>query len=305
MEIAYGDQSATIVEVGGGIRSYSLRGLPLLDPYDADAMCTSGRGQVLAPWPNRIERGRYTFDDVEHQLPLTEVSHMNAIHGLVRWASWRVAEREADRVAMEHLLHPQPGYPFTLAFRVEYRLSAEGLSVRLTATNKGMARCPYGAGAHPYLKLGDGSVDSLLLRVPAHTVLHGNEQGIPVRAEGVKSTPFDYREPRPIGNTVLDHAFTDLERDSDGLTRVHLSQPEGGNGVTLGVDQSFHYLMLFTGDTLPDVNRRSLAVEPMTCAPNAFRSGESLLVLEPGESTTSRWGIEPVIGAASQSGSAG
>ena len=49
--------------------------------------------------------------------------------------------------------------------------------------------------------------------------------------------------------------------------------------------------MLFTGDPLPDVNRRSLAVEPMTCPPNAFRSGEALTRLEPGDSATGAWGI--------------
>jgi aldose 1-epimerase len=63
--------------------------------------------------------------------------------------------------------------------------------------------------------------------------------------------------------------------------------------VTLWVDESYVYLMLFTGDTRPDVNRRSLAVEPMTCPPNAFRTGDSLIRLEPNDSTTAAWGITP------------
>ena len=54
--------------------------------------------------------------------------------------------------------------------------------------------------------------------------------------------------------------------------------------------------MVFTGDPLPDVARRSLAVEPMTCPPNAFRTGDSVSRLEPGESTASTWGIEPRLG---------
>ena len=68
-----------------------------------------------------------------------------------------------------------------------------------------------------------------------------------------------------------------------------------GNGrvVTLWVDEGYPYLMLFTGDPLPDVDRRALAVEPMTCPPNAFRTGESLIRLAPGQSTASTWGIEP------------
>jgi aldose 1-epimerase len=86
---------------------------------------------------------------------------------------------------------------------------------------------------------------------------------------------------------------TDLERDGDGLARVELLDPEGGTGVALWADASFGYLMAFSGDPLPDVARRSLAVEPMTCPPNAFQSGRSLICLEPGRSFTSTWGIEP------------
>ena len=91
---------------------------------------------------------------------------------------------------------------------------------------------------------------------------------------------------------MLDHAFTDLERDADGLARVatHGTRTEGA-AVELWVDETYPYLMVFTGDPLPDVDRRSLAVEPMTCPPNAFNSGEKLTVLEPGQTITSAWGI--------------
>ena len=106
-------------------------------------------------------------------------------------------------------------------------------------------------------------------------------------------TEFDFRAGRPIGDTKLDNAFTELERGEDGRARVSLSDPDSGRAVTLWVDGSYGYLMLFTGDPLPDVNRRSLAVEPMTCPPNAFRTGDSVIRLEPGQSTTSVWGIDP------------
>lgn len=293
VEIAFGDQSAVIVEVGGGLRSYSCGEFPLLDGYAVDEMCTSGRGQVLAPWPNRIEDGQYEFDGLQHKLPLDEPDRRNAIHGLVRWASWRVSDPQPDRVAMEHTIHPQPGYPFSLGLRIEYQLTADGLSARLTATNVGKARCPYGAGAHPYLRLGDRKIDTLGLRAPARTVLHSSERGIPAHSNPVDGTEYDFRRLRTIGQTVLDHALTDLERDADGIARIYLSDPERRNGLTIWADRSYGYIMLFSGDPLPDVDRRSIAVEPMTCPPNAFRSGESVVVLEPGESFASRWGIEP------------
>jgi aldose 1-epimerase len=292
IEIALGDQRAVVVEVGGGLRAYSAAGGELLDGYSIDQMCPSGRGQVLIPWPNRLEDGAYEFEGQRHQLTLDEPENRNAIHGLVRWAGWTVAEREPHRVVMRHELHPRPGYPFSLALAVEYALSEEGLAVRTTATNVGSRACPYGSGAHPYLTVGTPTVDSTVLHAPAGTVLHSNERGIPVDAVPVEGTDYDFRHPRPIGATRLDHCLTDLERDADGIAQVTLHRPDGG-GLSLWVDEGYPYLMLFTGDPLPDVARRSLAAEPMTCPPNSFRTGTDLIRLAGGQSISSRWGLHP------------
>jgi aldose 1-epimerase len=293
IEIAHGDQRAVVVEVGGGLRKYTLDGRNLLDGYGADEMSSSGRGQVLIPWPNRIQDGRYSFDGQDHQLPLDDVEEQDAIHGLVRWGSWIAGERAENRVVMEHALHPQPGYPFSLALSVEYLLTEEGLLVRTTATNRGSRPCPYGSGNHPYLAFSGSRVDSLTLRVPANTLLRSDERGIPVDRLPVGETDYDFRRPRAIGATELDHAFTDLVRAENGRARVELQDPDTGTELTLWVDETYPYVMVFTGDPLPDVSRRSLAVEPMTCPPNAFRSGEQLIRLEPGRSFTSSWGIDP------------
>ncbi len=291
VELELGDQRAVVVEVGGGLRAYSAGGRELLDGYGADELCTSGRGQLLLPWPNRIQEGRYDFGGRSHQLALTEPEAANAIHGLVRWAAWTIAEQEPDRVVLEHVLHPQPGYPFTLDLRIEYALSDSGLNVRTTATNAGRDACPYGAGAHPYLTVGTDAVDSMLLQAPGRTALESDERGIPTGRVAVDGTEYDFRRERALGPTRLDHCFTDLERDDDGLARVVLRHPETRAELTLWLDNAYGYLMLFTGDPLPDVARRSLAVEPMTCPPNAFQTGEALIELEPGRSFASTWGL--------------
>jgi len=291
IEIVAEDQQAMVVEVGGGLRSYSAGGRELIDGYGAHEMSSSGRGQALIPWPNRLQDGSYEFDGRRHQLPLNEPERRNAIHGLVRWAAWTASTRERHRVVMEHMLYPQPGYPFALRLRIEYALLDNGLRVRTTATNVGAAACPYGSGAHPYLTLGTAVVDRLILHTPARTVLQSDKRGLPIATQAVKDTEYDFRQPRPIGSTKLDHALTDLERDEDGLARVELRDPDRGTEVSLWVDKNYPYLMLFSGDPLPDVCRRSLAVEPMTCPPNAFRTGEALIRLEPGSSFTSTWGI--------------
>lgn len=294
IEIALGDQRAVVAEVGAGLRAYTSGGRPLIDGYEVDQMSPSGRGQLLIPWPNRVQDGVYEFDGERHQLPLTQPDEQNAIHGLVRWGPWAVRERDPHRVVMGQVLHPQPGYPFALELSAEYGLSEAGLHVRTTAVNLGPRPCPYGSGAHPYLTVGSARVDTTILSVPAATVLQSDHRGIPTGAAPVDGTEHDFRRPRPIGATQLDHCFTDLVRDHDGVARVVLRDQNEDLGVTLWVDDSHSYLMLFTGDPLPDVDRRSLAVEPMTCPPNAFRTGEGLVRLEPGEAFTSTWGISPV-----------
>jgi aldose 1-epimerase len=293
IEIRAGNQRVVVVEVGAGLRVYTVGERAVLDGYGEDEMAGAGRGQVLIPWPNRLEGGAYEFADRWHHLPLNEEGAENAIHGLVRWSAWSVAVREPDRVVMEHTVHPQPGYPFSVALSLEYSLSDDGLRVTSTATNIGREQCPYGSGMHPYLTVGTDTVDTVTLRAPGRTILHTDARGIPDGTAPVDDTEYDFREPREIGAAKLDNAYTHLVRDDDGLARVELRHPDGETTVSLWLDESYRYVELFTGDSQPSVNRRSLAVEPMTCPPNAFRTGEALVVLEPGESTTASWGIEP------------
>jgi aldose 1-epimerase len=296
IEIQHGDQRAVIVEVGGGLREYEAGGVAVLDGYAEDERCRSGRGQILAPWPNRLRDGSYEWRGERQQLALSEATNGNAIHGLVRWANWTVRERGRSQVTMQHVLHPQDGYPFALELLLHYSLDDRGLTVAATARNLGDAPAPYGIGAHPYLTVGTETIDECLLAAPGGMRLLTDERSIPVDALAVDGSAHDFREPRLIGVTQLDTCFTELARDAGGRARVVLSTAGGSRSVTLWLDQRHTHLMLFTGDTVvAERRRRGLAVEPMTCAPNAFQSGEGLRTLEPGESLTSAWGIEPGI----------
>lgn len=297
IEIARGEQRVGVVALGGGLRSYDAGGRELLNGFQPGERPASGRGQVLAPWPNRIEDGSYEFEGKRLQLPLSEPENGNAIHGLVRGVAWNLVDHESDRVVLDYTLEPQPGYPFALGLSIEYVLLDAGLTVTTTAWNLSSENCPYGAGQHPYLTLGTPTIDTLRLQVPGRVVAFSDERGLPVRSAPVEGTEYDFRAGREIGGTVLDHAFTELERDDDGQARVLLDDVAGGAGLTLWVDESYRYLMLYTGDSRPDVARRGLAVEPMTCPPNAFRTGDSVIRLEPGESIASSWGIEPRLAA--------
>ncbi len=280
-----------VVEVGAGLRSYTAGDRAILDGYGEDEMAPAGRGQVLIPWPNRLQDGAYEFAGTQYRLPLNEPEAGNAIHGLVRWAAWSVGER--DRGSSRDGAHAASAARLSVRARAHARVRARptpASRVTSTATNVGREACPYGSGMHPYLTVGTETVDTVVLRAPGRTVLQTDARGIPVGAAPVEGTEYDFRQPRAIGSTRLDNAYTDLERDDDGRARVELRHPDDGSTLSVWLGEGYRYLELFTGDSQPSVDRRSLAVEPMTCPPNAFRSGEGVLVLEPGRVDDGRMG---------------
>lgn len=293
VEIVSGTQRAVITGVGGSLRLYEVDGRSVVDGYRIDEMASGGRGQLLIPWPNRIGDGRYQFRGSDYQLPLSDPSRLNANHGLVRWSTWALEQTQPNGATARYHLFPQPGYPFSLELEVEYQLSERGLRVRIVATNVGATAAPYGAGQHPFVQVGTELIDDAILRIPAGSTLPTDRRGLPSGAAvPVDDTDLDFRQPHPIGPTVLDTCYCDIDRDADGVVRVVLSHPSGRPSVTVWGDSSVAYLMVFTGDTLTaDRRRRSVAIEPMTCPPNAFVTGSDVMVLEPGQQTTTSWGI--------------
>jgi aldose 1-epimerase len=291
-ELRRGDQHAVIVEVGGGIREYSHGGRAVLESFPVDSMCDAAHGTPLIPWPNRLADGRYSFEGAEHQLPLNEPERNNAIHGLLRWRPWSAGERSDDGVTMRARLLPLEGYPFALQLELRYELGDDGLTVSTTAHNLGDHPCPYGAGQHPYLSPGEGLVDDCTLELPAAVRLVNDERHqVPVGRESVAGTPYDFRGARRLGDQQIDDAFTELERGADGRATARLVCPDGAT-VELWADEGYPFLQAYSGDTLPPPRRRrALAVEPMTCAANAFRSGDGLLVVAAGQSVTTSWGV--------------
>ena len=285
-----------MVEVGGGLRAYAFRGGDVLAGYPRDVRCLAGRGQLLMPWPNRIRDGRYAFAGQDHQLALTEPDRGHAIHGLVRWAIWSVLEQAEDAVTVGCRLRPQQGWEWSLDLSVTYALTATGLTVTPCARNVGTDAAPFGFGAHPYLSVGEDRVDEVEVRIPAASLLDVDDRLLPVGLAAVDDTDHDFRKPRLLGELALDTAYTNVVADADGCWRVTLAHPHTGRVVTLWADASaYPWLQVFTGDSLPLPARRAsgIAVEPMTCPPDAFNTGDDLLVLAPGQEFAASWGITP------------
>jgi len=293
-EIAFEDQRAVVVEVGGAVRRYDVGGREVLEPFDVDAMCDGAHGTPLIPWPNRLGGGRYTWDGTEHQVALTEPEQSNAIHGFLRWRPWTVADRADHHVTMAARIFPMKGYPFHLDVQVAYRLGPDGLTVTTTASNVGGEACPYASGHHPYLSPGSGLIDEAVLEVPAETRIDTDERQLPTTTETVDGTPYDFREPRRLGHIHIDYAFGGIRWDDQDRATVRL-RGEDGLHAELWIDRSYRYLEIFTGDTLgPGRRRTGLGVEPMTCPPNGFATGDDVVRLEPGTSHVATWGARLV-----------
>ena len=293
-----GDYTATIASVGASLRTLQHHGRDLVVPFTADEIRPVFRGATLAPWPNRVVDGRYTFNGVEEQLPLTEPDRGNALHGLAAWLDFTAVDRSASHVVLVATIEAQSGYPHRVEVTVTFALDESGLHSTVSGLNTGHDEAPWGTGPHPYLTPGTGRVDDWSLSLPAASVLTVTEDRlIPIGLADVAAEDggaFDFRTPRLIGTTFIDHAFTDLSRDDDGTAEVTLTAADGtGVGMTWANDCA--WVQVHTADQVnPDTSRLGLAVEPMTCPPDAFNSGTDLNVLAPGPPATAGWSIRAI-----------
>jgi aldose 1-epimerase len=285
---------AVVVEVGGGLRSYRRDGADVLYGFGEDEICPGCAGQILAPWPNRLRDGQYTFDGESYQLSLSEPERHNAIHGLVNWVRWHAVEQREDAVTLQLDMVPQLGYPWQLQLRVTWSVSADGLKAEHSVTNLSDRPAPFGLCVHPYVHIPGVAVDDLTVTVPAHSRLLSDSRLLPIGAARVAGTEYDFTEGRRLGPMVLDTAFGDLDRDADGISQVTLEAADG-RGIACWADESFPWWQVYSSDTLsPARLRKAVAVEPMSCPPDAFRSGRDLARIEPGQAWQGSWGIRPL-----------
>jgi len=303
VRITFGDYAADIASVGASLRTLTYRGRDLVVPFDADVLRPVFRGSVLVPWPNRVAAGHYSFDGTAHRIPINEPERSTALHGLAVWADWTVVEKTADSVTLEHRITAQEAYPFDLLVAASYRLGDDGLRWSVRATNLGAVRAPYGVGSHAYLVGGAGRVNDWTLSLPARQVLEVSaDRLLPLATRPVGDyldAELDFRVSRGLGETFVDHAYTDLTPRSGGenTCRVEVRGP-GGTGVAMTWDpRVLPWVQVHTADRPePELNRAGLAVEPMSCPPDAFNSGVDLVVLDPGASHEASWLVSALDG---------
>jgi len=288
--IAHGDQRAVVTEVGATLRTYVKGGLSVIEGFAGEEVPTGARGQLLFPWPNRIGEGEWTFAGRSARPSVDDLAHATAIHGLVRWRPFRIEAVNQNRCVMSLLLHPSPAYPFLSEVSVAYHLGSLGLTVTTTVTNRDGVPLPFGVGFHPYLAVTTPTIEGSLLEVPAKSYVAVDERQLPTgEILPLAGHQLDFSARKSVSGHELDVTYTDLVRDDSGLAVATLQDAEGGE-IDLSVDRNFPYLQVYTGDGLEKGRRRtSVAIEPMTCPPDALRSGKDVVILEPGQHWAGSW----------------
>lgn len=287
LELRAGQAVLNVDTVGGGMRALRVGDWEVLDGYGVGEQHSGRRGHVLAPWPSRLLEGRYAWAGSEYELPITDVKHRSAAHGLVDQLEWAVDRSEPRAAELSVRVPRQPGYPFEVTVRVRYELQDDTLTVSLAADNDGAEAAPFGVGMHPYFRCG-ADADDTELRLPVRSRLALDETLTPTG----ELAEFD-GQVGLIGERVLDAALAVESGGDDGPVQAAtaaIAGPAGSLRLVLG--PCFRWLVVFTGDTLPEADRRrSVAVEPLTCPPNAFRTGTDVIALQPGIPWTDQWSL--------------
>ncbi len=284
-DISAGEYRARVTREGAGLASLTRAGRNLVLPHDPAEKPAGYNGRVLIPWPNRIAGGTYVFEGRRLNVPINEPERNAALHGLQCWNDWELVKQDQRSVQLRVFTGPVDGYPFELETSVRYTLDPLlGLRIEIVSRNVGSGATPYGTGTHAYLTCDGASIDDCVLTAPASQVATVDRDLTPTGLAPVDGTHFDLREGRALKSVFLDHAFTGLALEPESKTwEVSLKDTLTGMRVALICDEP--WLQLFTAEPQ---DRRGVAVEPMTCPPNAFNTGEDLAVLAPGETHTHR-----------------
>lgn len=273
IQLQAGRYQAKIVTVGAGLAALTHDGRHIVIPHKPEEMPLAHSGKVLAPWPNRVANGRYPYQGKTFQLAVNDAVSQAAIHGLLAWRDWQINQQSASEASLMIFLPPSYGYPFSLLVETTYRLEAEdGLHVFITALNIGDETAPYGAGAHPYLTCNLERIDHCLLTLPTHRIYSSDCR----KTESVAHTALDFTTPRSVADTQIDHTFS---LPADGK-RWEARMASASTGMTTYLRSDQPWLQIYSGEKL---DRLGLAIEPMSCPPDAFNSAIGLIDLAPGE----------------------
>lgn len=292
LDEAGGNALSFVPAFGSCVLDLSLRGVPVLDGYHTPMEMEANRwakNTVLFPFPNRLDYGAYQWEGADYQFPVNEPLSETALHGFGQDKPMQAYRFEVkETYAMAECRYSDKGempyYPFPFTFYIRFLLKNPGiLEVEMRFQNDGQQALPVGLGWHPYFCLA-ARIDDMSLQMPESQMVGVDTRMIPTG----KRYPYrEFAQLRKIGATVLDNCFA-LPADVPGHAEVLL---EGNKGRLRYRQETgpgkFNFLQVFTP---PD--RNALAIEPMTCGPDAFNNKEGLIRLEPGAVAKASFSVE-------------
>lgn len=302
LTLSYHNQRAVISPWGASLRRYFFidadgQEIDIVWGYSGGSGKRGGQGDVLIPFPGRVRDGRYSFDGRQFELECNDKEGPNAIHGFVRSLPWQVQDVHANKVTFEIRIDAETyagrGYPFSLAISVMYDLVVSGLTCTFTVKNEGQQAAPVGVGFHPYFTVGTSKIDEAEVRIPGAAYVEFNERLVPTgRVLSATGTPWDHRRFRKIGQQRFNHCYLQLERDTQGMATASLRHTARDRAIDITMDHAFSAVVVYTGDAIADAPRAALAIEPMTCASDAFNHPDwGLKRLVPGETFSGRYAV--------------
>jgi aldose 1-epimerase len=281
---------ATVSSRAASLRRLIVDGMELVEPTVLRERPPGMAGAVLIPWPNRVEDARWCHHGEQLDLEVTEPEAGHAIHGLLADTDFERVDTTDSAVTLRATIDPAPGYPFPLTAWVTYSVVPDGLVVLTRVRNDGRETAPVAVGAHPYLRIGTATPELLSITVDATHAYVLDERNIPRERFPVAETPWDLRTPRPLAQAPR-HATFENARPAGDVR--HSLQSAAGDRVELWADSVFRWTQLYVAADFPadDGERTAVAVEPMTAPPNALRTGEGLIWIEPGDDWQASWGV--------------
>jgi aldose 1-epimerase len=267
-------------------RTFDILDTPVEDEMPSNPIYKSS---LLAPFPNRVDGGKYAYEGKEYQLPINEGERNNAIHGFISHLPFLLTDETITGDTLSLTLNNSytgdyPGYPFPFDTEVSISLSPEkGLACKCIFTNTGPGPLPFGFAWHPYFTLG-ARVDDLELKLPICKLNEVTDRLIPTG----RLRPYpDFEKGSKIGDRFIDNCFVISDNNSPAETIIR--NPAEKFAVRIWQDAGAGKLSHLVVYTPP--GRSTLAVEPQSCNIDAFNNHQGLIHLEKNKKTEMHFGV--------------
>jgi len=279
MQITGYGYSAQIDLKSANLLSLKKNGVHVTSNFSNRSSLNLYSGKLLAPWPNRIKEGRYHFNKRNFQLALNDRIENSALHGLIDKTVWKIVHFEKDLLVLCSKLESAIGYPFELEFKIQFKILFEGLKILVITKNISEITCPFGIGFHPYFTSGNKlKINNMKLKIPADMVFD-NSMDKNNSIFSKKNARIDFRSGKIIGDTELNHAFR-IKNHMQDIDLIDSFKKRKYVRPLQGVSWVHVYSLDFAP---PEIARSAIAIEPMSCPPNAFNNKIDLIELSPSD----------------------